>query len=357
MSQSSKLYIAGMGMVTAMAPSVEGSFAAFRAGISGYSLTNYRNGGKPVTMALVNDSLFESFEFENPEPGDIYNLRHERMVAMSLIALNQCLADNTTQSPVHFTCALPEDFRKDNAFSPLLPVLEHNLQPWFSRSLARYICTGRCAGLEAVDFSFRYLQDLAPDYLVLTSADSPHDESIVSLYGQRLLSSDSGDGFVPGEAACALLLTPDIKLAQIRDGCVVALHQPGSGFEEGHFSSDAPYKGEGLDGAFKAALQNLPAQSIEAVYSCMNGENYWAREYGVAFLRNKNKFVDELKIEHPADCFGDLGSATGLALTAMAVEDLHRNRFMRKCLVYASSDQSSRMAMVMEKIDLGASYE
>jgi 3-oxoacyl-[acyl-carrier-protein] synthase-1 len=51
--------------------------------------------------------------------------------------------------------------------------------------------------------------------------------------------------------------------------------------------SDETYRGDGLDAAFKQALSEHAGEGIHTIYASMNGENYWAKEFGVAYLRNK----------------------------------------------------------------------
>ena len=86
----------------------------------------------------------------------------------------------------------------------------------------------------------------------------------------------------------------------------------------------------------------------------MNGENHWAKEYGVASLRNKNMFKEAIQIQHPADCYGDLGSATGSVLIALAAENLLKSNDAKSHLVYSSSDTAKRGAVVIEKISITA---
>jgi len=82
----------------------------------------------------------------------------------------------------------------------------------------------------------------------------------------------------------------------------------------------------------------------------MNGENHWAKEYGVAFIRNKAYFQSAVGIEHPADCYGDLGAATSPVLIALAAEHLFKHSTAKAHLVYSSSDHSKRGAIVVEKV-------
>ena len=348
------LYVAGMGMISPLGATLKMTAAAAKAHKSARRYSHYLNHhGENVSMASVPNGVFEDIEYEVPEQGDVYNARHERILAMMLISLCEGLSGKTSKQPSPMIMAMSEDYINSAGLTPLLPTLAHNFKSWIDPTLSRRICTGRSAGIEAVDFVFQYLLHQPQEYILLVSADSFCDDNLIQKFGGRLLSVGMSDAFAPGEGGCTLLLTNNIEMAEVRNGYVIALHPPCLGDEDGHFYSDNPYKGEGLDKVFKQVLQSHPDQSIDAIYSCMNGEHYWAKEYGVAYLRNKQKFIDQVRTEHPADCYGDLGAATGLALIALAAEDLHSSKSESRHLVYSSSDYSARGALVIEKIEVG----
>lgn len=348
-----KLYIAGMGMITALGPSVATTVAAVRAGKSAYSVSEYETeAGEPIIMARVPDSVIEHIDCEFEEEGSTFNYRHERIIRMAIVALRECTASVSASEAVPFIFATSSANSQEDGYTPFLPALVSNVKPWINSEITRRIATGRSAGIEAIHFAFQYLIDQPQDYLLVLGVDSFDDESILRSYGNRVLSPGAADAFAPGEGACALLLTRHIELADKKNGCVIALHPPCMSEEEGHLFSDAPYRGEGLDIAFKGALEGQSSKSVQAIYSSMNGENYWAKEYGVAFLRNKEKLAEKIKIEHPADCYGDLGAATGTALIITAANDLQKNSRMGCSLVYTSSDQKTRGALLVEKMNV-----
>ena len=204
--------------------------------------------------------------------------------------------------------------------------------------------------MEALEFAFRHLAD--NELILIGGSDSPvHPDYIKKLdETDRLLTIKSPDSFAPGEGACFLLLTSNPELAQVKNNSIIALHPPGLTEESGHMYSEEPYRGDGLDQAFKKALLNQAELSIDAIYSSLNGEHFWAKEYGVAYIRSKAKFKDPVRIEHPADCIGDLGCATATTLIALAAENLWAKKSQQKHLVYSSSDTSKRGAIIVEKI-------
>src|SRR5690625_7255146 len=86
--------------------------------------------------------------------------------------------------------------------------------------------------------------------------------------------------------------------------------------------NDEAYRGEGLASAFKKTLDKHPTSDIHTIYSSMNGENFWAKELGVAQLRNKSAFRDPVAVRHPAHGYGHLGAPTPPPFLALTATDL-----------------------------------
>ena len=350
-----KVYIAGIGMITPVGANTAMTAAAVKAGVSAYAETKYYGqNNQPITMASVPTAVFDEIEAEIGE-GSRFNLRHDRVIKMAILALREACAQQSTQQPIPLVLAMPEGQADDEGLVPLIEVLEHNCKPWISADQHHRIHSGRAAGMEAMDFAFRYLYGLPSDFFLVGGSDSYRDYSRLGPLSNenRLLVPDSQDGFAPGEAACFLLLTRKPELALARQGHIIALSPPGIAEEPGHLYSEEAYRGDGLDQAFKKALgDHPPPNAIHSIYSSMNGESHWAKEYGVAFMRNRNAFQDPVGIEHPADCYGDLGAATSPVLIALAAEDLLSQTKARSHLVYSSSDRGKRGAIIVEKIAL-----
>jgi 3-oxoacyl-[acyl-carrier-protein] synthase-1 len=353
MSAAPKLYIAGMGMITPVGFDTASTAAAVRAGVSGYRISNsyYGQNDEPITMASVPDIIFDEINAEI-SGGNRHNDRHDRVIKMAILAIREACAQCAVQQPIPLLLALPEGQADTEGLSPYVRNLENNCKPWVSVTHYRGMHSGRAAGVEAIDFAFQYLINSANDYILIGGSDSYRDYSRLDPLSKkdRLLTKSNMDGFAPGEGAAFLLLTPSAGLAMVRNGHIVAVNAPGIATETGHMESDEPYRGDGLDQAFRKALVNHTEANIHSIYSSMNGENHWAKEYGVAYIRNKSAFAEAVKTAHPADCYGDLGAATSPALIAVAAEHLFSQPKARAHLVYSSSDTAKRGAVVVEKI-------
>lgn len=358
-THSAKLYIAGIGSITPLGSNIAMTSAGIAAGLSAYSVSEYHNRHfQPITISSVPDAIFDDVEATIIQ-GEGFNAQHDRVIKMAIIAMREACAARQTEQAIPLILAMPEASPGVNCYtgSELIKNLAKNCPPWVNSPLSRSVHTGRAAGMEALAFAFDYLYDLPGEFILVGGSDSYFEYSRLHHLDEadRLLCRSSSDGFALGEAAGFLLLTRYPKLALVRDGHIIALNPPGIADELGHLAGDAPYRGDGLDQAFKKAINNYNGGNIHSIYSSMNGENYWSKEYGVAYVRNKAAFQDPVICEHPADCYGDLGSATCPILIALAAEHLFKNPKANAHLVYGSSDSATRGAVVVEKIAIADS--
>lgn len=352
MSAEPKLYIAGMGMITAVGANTAMTAAAVRAGVSGYAFSDFfgENDAR-ITLASVPDDVFVQIDADIIE-GSAFNERQDRVTKMAILAIREACAGHAPAQPIPLLIAMPEGPSDADSLALFAENLGCNCKPWATAANGRRVHHGRAAGIEAIGFIFRYLSESLHDYFLVGASDSYLDYS--RLYplskADRLRVEGNTDGFVPGEAACFLLLTRRPEQAMVRQGQLIALHVPGIADEVGHLSSQEPYRGDGLADAFRQALVGCAAKGVDAIYSSLNGEHFWGKEYGVAYARHHEYFHDPVKVEHPADCYGDLGSATAPTLIALAAEDLFKYPKSRAHLVYSSSDGPKRGAIVVEKL-------
>lgn len=153
------------------------------------------------------------------------------------------------------------------------------------------------------------------------------------------------DGFAPGEGAAFLLLGSEKGAAQLDVRPSVRIGAPGLALEPGHRFADKPYRGEGLDQAIKGALAGADGMPVRTVYASLNGENFGAKEWGVALLRNATAIDPGFRMIHPADCFGDVGAAFGPMLIGLAAIALEEGYVQGPCLAWCASDGAPRAAV------------
>jgi len=347
-----KVFISATGMINSVGGNTIMTVAAINAGYSAYTLSDFDDQlDEPITMTSVPQMLLESIKIDI-EPGTFYKEQFDHIIKMAMYALYECVqaADETSTIPMILAMPEPELQQHTISLELLTTQLKEQIDPPIELSLTRAFYTGRAAGIHAIEMAFRYLHETEHEFVIVGGSDSYHDIARLDDLEEshRLLSQNKRDGFVPGEGASFLLLTNNPQYALNKNDHIIALHPPGIANEQGHLGSPQPYLGEGLDHAFKLALQGNE-NPISAVYSSMNGEHHWAKEYGVATLRNKQHFTQEHATIHPADCYGDLGSATGTTLIGLCAMNLLKQSKIGQHLVYASSDSQTRAALRVEK--------
>jgi 3-oxoacyl-[acyl-carrier-protein] synthase-1 len=356
MSHTQKLYLAATGMLSPLGDSPEMTAASLKAGISAYRVSDYENLQDDfITMTGIPEEIFTDFEIEIDQGNECCE-RYDRILKMAILAVSQVFQRHPVTTPVPMVLSLAESMPYGPNISPevMLDNLINQAELPIDRQLVRTVHTGRAAVLQSLDLAQRFLYDLEQDYVLVGASDSYWDFSTLACLdeAERALAPGVKNAFAPGEGACFLLLTRHPEKALIQNGQIIALNPAGVSQEPGHLNSEQSYRGEGLHQAFLQALQGYEGEGIHSVYSSMNGEHYWAKEYGVAMTRNQASFRQEVHHHHPADSYGDLGAATGAALIALAAEDLRKIKGPATHLVYASSDSAWRAALRLEKISL-----
>lgn len=165
----------------------------------------------------------------------------------------------------------------------------------------------------------------------------------------RLKSERGVDGFVPGEAAVALLLERIVPRAPTRRPCLARLTLPVLADEPRPLAGDKPSTGAGLVTALRGALRSLPEPNPQGWVLCdLNGESYRAFEWGLARVRLGSELASAIVLQHPADSIGDTGAACAGLLIVCATQAHERNYAPQPAaLVWAASDAGARGAMLV----------
>src|SRR5439155_16341288 len=187
-------------------------------------------------------------------------------------------------------------------------------------------------------------------FMIAGGVDTHRDRYVLGTLDmeKRVKSSANLDGFIPGEGAGFLLLADrgaasSAGLTPWAGVSAVALST-----EPGHLYSEESYRGDGLAQAVQQLAQaGALVGPIREVYSSMNGENHWAKEWGVARIRSNGTFSAEHGMHHPADCYGDTGAACGPLLAGLAALGIKQGYRRSPALVYGSSDRGQRAALIV----------
>ena len=127
-------------------------------------------------------------------------------------------------------------------------------------------------------------------------------------------------GFIPGEGAAALLLTTQDGARRLGLRALTTVLAVGQAIEPSCIKTEGACIGAGLTQALQQALHVLSAPAVVSdIYCDLNGEPYRSDEFGFATLRTNRLFEDAGAFVAPADCWGDVGAASGPLLTCLAV--------------------------------------
>jgi len=135
---------------------------------------------------------------------------------------------------------------------------------------------------------------------------------------RRLLTPDNPNGFIPGEAAAAVLCT--------RPGGGGTLRLVGLGLarEPAHIynAADQPLRGDGMTSAYRAALDETGIRLNQIGYrlSDLIGEQYWFQQAALASMRLLRGLHDFQDLRSPAEALGNVGAATVPLMIGMASE-------------------------------------
>jgi 3-oxoacyl-[acyl-carrier-protein] synthase-1 len=344
-----RVVVVHAGMLTAVGLSPVETAASVRANMMRFEEVDWLDRGfEPFTLATVPDEALPSLA-EPLETEAGVTTREARLLRLAAPALAQCLDPvGGWPGPVPLIVALPEGAGQPIDPTRFLRRLQRQAGLSLDRSLSSCLTKGRAGGVLAMRAGHELVSSNAVKFVAVGGVDSYLDPYLLGTLDmeKRVKTEQNIDAFVPGEGAAFLLLMTAGTASAAGLSPLATLTLGGEGFETGHLYSSAPCLGDGLATAFHSffAAAHLTTPVLE-VFSSMNGESYWAKEWGVALLRNKDAISEDFVFHHPADCYGDIGAASGPAMAALAALGLANRSCGSPALVYASSDRSERAAI------------
>ena len=346
------IVIAGAGLVTPVGLSLAETAASTRARMARLRETPFMDRRfEPHVAGTVPDEGLP--ELVPPLATQGLTYRETRMLRLAHAAIEEATAPlaGSGLPPLPLMLGLPEH----HTLQPLAPslFLQRLLIQCgggFDRDRSLAAPRGRASALLALPHALARLAAGELPGLLVGGVDCLVDLLLLSRFEQqgRIRSGINSDGFSPAEGAAVLLLCRAQTAAAHGLQPMARVLGAAQGQEPGHLYAEAPYLGEGLAAAVAGALaEAAPPEPIQSVWCSFNGERYWAKEFSVAITRRSAQFAPAHQIEHPAECFGDLGAAHGCALLALAAHALGQQWRPSPALVTASSDHADRGAAVL----------
>lgn len=324
-------------------------WASVRAGISriGSSHVIDRN-DEPIQMALVPE---DELAPELPPEIDAIPLpaRARRMLRLGAPTLKAIL-EEAGAPPLRLYLGLPQLSLTE---APWLKGFALHLGKFAGVAIdapnSRVVPAGRAAALSALELALDALEREPTQRVVVGAVDTYLDlKLLATLEGEgRILGSQVSDGFIPGEGAAFLVLKHASTGETGIKVCAAA-----SAADPGHRDGAEPGRGEGLAHAIEHLRARLADGSapVATTFAGFNGESFDAKLWGVARLRHSDFFTPAMLLEHPADCFGDTGAATGAILLALAAQAISAGQRLGPALVWAAADGEARGCALLSAV-------
>lgn len=345
-----EVYIIGVGACTSLGANAAASAAAVRAGISSFAEHPFMidTAGNPMIVArapyLIPDisGANRYLSLAIPAVEEALHSLHTLNVNISDIP---AIIGLPAERP-----GLPEGIDKQivKAFSSITDV---------SKKLSQIetIQNGHSAGLMALEAGLHKLRKGIAEFCLIGGVDSYLEpETLEWLEACEQLHSagemNNAWGFVPGEAAGFCLLASRNALLKYNISPLVEIMTVATAYEENLIKTDTVCLGIGLTDVFEQVLRTLPTSfsKIGNIVCDMNGEPYRADEYGFASLRVAEYFADTSDFVAPADCWGDVGAASGplfINLARAAWQKGYANG--PSALLWTSSESGERSAAIL----------
>ena len=340
--------IVAVGARTPVGLCAKSAAAAVRAGICRVYTHPFfiDNVGEPVRAAI--DSCL-----------DINAVLVERIAELAYCSIaeivDQLPCAVTKDQPIKVLLSLPETrpgFTVEDASEIMEIITKYALSLECSLDL-NCVERGHAGVLRAVQIASDCLNEGDESLFLICGADSYlHDRTIAWLEQEdQIVKEGNRSGFIPGEAAGAVLLASELKTRQLGMPVLARLRGVATEIESKGIKGDVECLGEALSKTISDAIAplHLPGEEIDAICCDINGERYRTEEWGLAFLRNQHAFRTS-DYELPTSCWGDVGAATG-ALGCMLCVQAWRRGYAKgpRALVCAGSENGLRGAIVLEQ--------
>ena len=331
------LAILASGMVTSVGLTAAASCAAIRAKLTNPTETRFLDSEGEWIMA-------HSVPLEQAWRG------REKICQMAVMAISECLAglapEARTKIPL-LLCLADRNRagRPEGLDDELFLEIQAQLGIEFSEHSV-IVPQGRVAAVTALQEARRLLTEGHASYVLLAASDSLLNWQTLRAYegDQRLLTPANSNGFMPGEAAAAVLLGHPAQGQQLLCLGLGLASEPAS------ITTDQPLRASGLARAIReaAADAGCDLNVLDFRITDLSGEQYYFKEAALALSRLLRTRKDEFDIWHPAECIGEVGSASGVAMLVVA-EAACRKGYAPgpTVLCHSASDDGQRTAAIL----------
>jgi len=212
---------------------------------------------------------------------------------------------------------------------------------------SRVVAHGRPSGHVALEAARRLLASNTAPFVIIVGVDSYLTSQTVNHYlaRERLLTPKNSNGFIPGEAAAAILCA--------RTGGTMHLTGLGLAREEAHIynETDLPFRGQAMTTAYKEAFAGSGClhSDITLKMGDFVGETYWFQQSALAMLRTQREHSQVRPIWALGASLGNVGAAAVPVMLGWALSAIQRGYAPSgPILIEASGDDGACGAAVVE---------
>lgn len=334
------LAITSTGMVSGVGLNAESSCAAIRCAIDNFRETRFIDQGGEW---IIGSSVI----LDQPWRGT------SKLVRMLISVMREIMEKNAqldfAKTPV-LLCLAEQDRpgRLENLDESVFEKVQELLDIRFHPQ-SEIIPRGRVSAIIALQKARYLLYEKSIEKIVIAATDSLLVAETISYYEDhdRLLTSQNSNGFIPGEAASAIVVEK-YKATRANLNC----YGIGFGVEQATVDSiDNPLRADGLVAGIGAALNEARYSMDDLAFRItdISGEQYQFKEAALALLRILRKRKEKLDIWHPADCIGEVGASIGVSLIVVLAAASHGSYVPgMKVLVHTGNDNGERSAAIMK---------
>lgn len=344
---TSSIFIIATGARTPLGLAAAPSAAAVRAGITAL-------GDHPFMVDQVGDRMPGAVDAEI----DPHIMGPERFLLLAETALSEACAAlqsvraNELRLPVFL--GLPEirpGFTEHDALTIQFGLSRYDGLPQ-SVGDVQVFPHGHAAGFSALAAAVAQLRNGVIEACLVGGVESYfHADTMEWLDANRQLAgSISRSGFVPGEGAGFCLLMAEEVVARLGLNPLARVSAVAIGKETKLIKTSDMCLGEGLSETVRLAVRDLrlPEERVNDVFCDINGERYRNEEWGFVCLRLSHYFDDPTGYRSPAECWGDMGAASGPLLAMLVCEAYVRGYSQGpRAMLWASSEGGRRGAAVL----------
>jgi 3-oxoacyl-[acyl-carrier-protein] synthase-1 len=324
------------GICCAVGFSAAASIAAIRAHINHFRETDFvDDAGEPINAAML---------YEVPVWGE------QRLQYMYRTVMSECLTVLPEDAPVPPIILIGAERERGARFARGMEMLfQNNLPAGGYDSRTQGIRRGKAGIAEALQKAREiFSAPDAPEYVIVAGIDSFLDAATIEHFvqAQRILCSTNPDGFIPGEAGAAIILS-----AKAGKDAALWIEGVGQAHEEASpEGGETPLRAQGLTQALRHAIEDAGSQIADYTFhaSGVSGEQWHFKEASLAMDRVMTQRRAQFPHRLVCQYVGEVGAACGPLVLAWIGSEMGPDDVLgQRGLLHFANENGQRSALAV----------